>query len=201
MAVNFKTKKYAGRLESANTSDTGFAIVQAVEVGGHRAVKSLAELYALSTPILSLSGDNTNNDAIGQEWYVTELDKKYKLVDWSKRQEAAGWSPVSDGMSAEDKETLDKLNQKVGDDLQSVVTGIDASAYADQVELDLSIRQDNDDQSGYENKTNSIIIPAATDVEAGVMTAEDKLRLDSTIVEADIMSASAVEEFLAQYDA
>lgn len=95
--VEFKEKAYAGRLISANTSDTGFAIVKATEVGGHRSVNTLSELYALSTPILSISGDNTNNDAIGQLWYVASEGKHYQLVDWANRKKANGWKVFKSG--------------------------------------------------------------------------------------------------------
>ena len=95
--VEFKEKEYAGRLIASNTSDTGFAIVKATEVGGHRSVNTLSELYALSTPILSISGDNTNNDAIGQLWYVASEGKHYQLVDWANRKNANGWKVFKSG--------------------------------------------------------------------------------------------------------
>lgn len=97
MAVEFKEKEYAGRLIASNTSDTGFAIVKATEVGGHRSVNTLSELYALSTPILSISGDNTNNDAIGQLWYVASEGKHYQLVDWANRKNVNGWKVFKSG--------------------------------------------------------------------------------------------------------
>ena len=113
MAVEFKEKEYAGRLISANTSDTGFAIVKATEVGGQRSVNTLSELYALSTPILSISGDNTNNDAIGQLWYVASEGKHYQLVDWNERKSEDGWIPFG-ALSDADKAKLDNALSKNG---------------------------------------------------------------------------------------
>lgn len=101
----FNQKEYAGRLVASNTSDTGFAIVKATEVGGHRSVKNLSDLYALSTPILAISGDNSAEhadgvnweDAIGQLWYVASEGKHYQLIDWANRKNANGWKVFKSG--------------------------------------------------------------------------------------------------------
>ena len=94
------TRKGLGQaniLRTNNNTSTGYGIVYADEVSGHRTVGRLADLYALHDWQLSASGDNTNSDAIGQLWYVVDADGKgngtlYQLKDWSKRKEAAGWS-------------------------------------------------------------------------------------------------------------
>lgn len=101
----FNQKEYAGRLVASNTSDTGFAIVKATEVGGHRSVKNLSDLYSLSTPILAISGDNSAEhadgenweDAIGQLWYVAGEGKHYQLVDWANRKNINGWKVFKSG--------------------------------------------------------------------------------------------------------
>lgn len=87
----------ANILRTNNNTSTGYGIVYADEVSGHRTVGNLTALYALNDWQLSASGDNTGSDAIGQLWYVVDADGKgngalYQLKDWSKRKEAAGWS-------------------------------------------------------------------------------------------------------------
>lgn len=97
----------ANILRTNNNTSTGYGIVYADEVSGHRTVANLTALYALNDWQLSASGSNTDNDAIGQLWYVVNADGKgngsrYQLKDWSKRKEAAGWqqfkpfNPTSD---------------------------------------------------------------------------------------------------------
>ena len=97
----------ANILRTDNNTSTGYGIAYADEVSGHRTVANLTALYALNDWQLSASGDNTDNDAIGQLWYVVDADGKnsgalYQLKDWSKRKEAAGWqqfkpfNPTSD---------------------------------------------------------------------------------------------------------
>ena len=97
----------ANILRTNNNTSTGYGVAYADEVSGHRTVANLTALYALNDWQLSASGDNTDNDAIGQLWYVVDADGKnsgalYQLKDWSKRKEAAGWqqfkpfNPTSD---------------------------------------------------------------------------------------------------------
>lgn len=95
--VNRKGLGQANILRTNNNTSTGYGIVYADEVSGHRTVANLTALYALHDWQLSASGDNTDNDAIGQLWYVVNADGNgngcyYQLKDWSKRNEAAGWS-------------------------------------------------------------------------------------------------------------
>lgn len=87
----------ANTFRTNNNTSTGYGIVYADEVSGHRTVANLTALYALHDWQLSASGNNTDNDAIGQLWYVVNADGNgngcyYQLKDWSKRKEAAGWS-------------------------------------------------------------------------------------------------------------
>lgn len=69
-------------------------IVLATEVSGARCVATLNDLYAIADPILSPSRNNTNNDALGQEWYVVSENASYKLVDWNNRKSSAGWESI-----------------------------------------------------------------------------------------------------------
>lgn len=120
----------ANILRTNNNTSTGYGIVYADEVSGHRTVANLTALYALNDWQLSASGDNTNNDAIGQLWYVVDADGNgngalYQLKDWNKRKEAAGWSQFTIDLSnyvtkidfGSTIKTIDnKLNQKLEPD-------------------------------------------------------------------------------------
>ena len=120
----------ANILRTNNNTSTGYGIVYADEVSGHRTVGNLTALYALNDWQLSASGDNTNSDAVGQLWYVVDADGKgngtlYQLKDWNKRKEAAGWSQFTIDLSNYVTETdfgstieiIDnKLNQKLEPD-------------------------------------------------------------------------------------
>ena len=117
----------ANILRTNNNTSTGYGIVYADEVSGHRTVANLTALYALNDWQLSASGDNTGSDAIGQLWYVVDADGNgngtlYQLKDWNKRKEAAGWIQftidLSNYVTKTDFdttiETIDnKLNQKL----------------------------------------------------------------------------------------
>lgn len=86
----------ANILRSNNTTSTGYGIVYANEISGHRTVADLYALYALFDWQLSASGNNTDNDAIGQLWYVVDTDGNgngnlYQLINWENRNKADGW--------------------------------------------------------------------------------------------------------------
>ena len=86
------------KVVSANPNSWG--IVDAKEISGFRRVASLAELYALPGCILSSSyGDGVTDgaDAVGQIWHVSDTNGDYKLIDWNKRGEAAGWTKLTYG--------------------------------------------------------------------------------------------------------
>lgn len=120
----------ANVLRTNNNTSTGYGIVYADEVSGHRTVVNLTALYALNDWQLSASGDNTNSDAIGQLWYVVNADGNgngafYQLKDWNKRKEAAGWIQFTIDLSnyvtktdyGSTIEIIDnKLNQKLEPD-------------------------------------------------------------------------------------
>ena len=120
----------ANILRTNNNTSTGYGIVYADEVSGHRTVANLTALYALNDWQLSASGDNTGSDAIGQLWYVVDADGNgngtlYQLKDWNKRKEAAGWIQFTIDLSnyvtkADYGSTIqiidNKLNQKLEPD-------------------------------------------------------------------------------------
>lgn len=111
------TRKGLGQaniLRTNNNTSTGYGVAYADEVSGHRTVGSLADLCALHDWQLSASGNNTDNDAIGQLWYVVDADGKgngalYQLKDWSKRNEAAGWSIADYTTKAELQDKIDNI--------------------------------------------------------------------------------------------
>lgn len=104
----------ANILRTNNNTSTGYGVAYADEVSGHRTVANLTALYALNDWQLSASGDNTDNDAIGQLWYVVNADGNgngcyYQLKDWSKRKEAAGWSIADYTTKAELQDKIDNI--------------------------------------------------------------------------------------------
>lgn len=70
-----------------------YGVVNAEQVSGHKQVETLEELFQVSDSILSQSGNNTNDDAIGQEWWVQDKHRSYRLMNWDLRKKASGWTP------------------------------------------------------------------------------------------------------------
>ena len=68
-----------------------YGIVNADQVSGHKSVATLDDLFAIPDHILSKSGTNENNDAIGQEWWVQEQNRGYRLGTWENRRRNSGW--------------------------------------------------------------------------------------------------------------
>lgn len=104
----------ANTFRTNNNTSTGYGVAYADEVSGHRTVANLTALYALHDWQLSASGDNTDNDAIGQLWYVVDADGNgngcyYQLKDWSKRNDAAGWSIADYTTKAELQDKIDNI--------------------------------------------------------------------------------------------
>ena len=97
--------KFSDRLESNNPS--AYGIVKAIEVAGHKTVSSLSALCNIPDCILSLSGNNTDNDAIGQLWYVVEEGRLFQLLDWENRKSQSGWEVY--GEENVTKEELEEL--------------------------------------------------------------------------------------------
>lgn len=108
MALDIKHIDYPARVQSGNINST--AATRAIEAAGHRQVKELADLLTISDFVLSDSGDNTDNDALGQEWYVQEDGKLHQLISWENRKKAEGWITKPD--------TSD-LNQAIADETKA----------------------------------------------------------------------------------
>ena len=110
--------KFADRLVSNNPKSYGIA--RAIEISGHKTVSSLEALYKIPDCILSDSGDNTGDDAIGQEWYVVSEASNYKLISWDNRHSEEGWESSLGEYVTEDqlqeglKKKQDKLTAGTG---------------------------------------------------------------------------------------
>ena len=83
-------------LVTNNPEDYG--IIFADDIAGHRTVPDLTTLYIIPKAILSKSKNNTNNDAIGQVWFVISENCHYKLIDWDKRHNEEGWEIFPSGV-------------------------------------------------------------------------------------------------------
>ena len=101
--------KFSDRVESNNPS--AYGIVKAIEVSGHKTVSSLSALLNIPDCILSVSGDNTDNDSIGQLWYVVDEGKIYQLQSWENRKSQEGWI-IYGGESVTGSELEEKLEKK-----------------------------------------------------------------------------------------
>lgn len=99
---------YSDKIKSTNTEKYG--IVDSSEVSGHKRVNSKEELYKIPDAILSQSGNNTDNDALGNEWFVYEENIKYTLINWELRGESNGWEKSSVDLS--NYYTKDEINDK-----------------------------------------------------------------------------------------
>lgn len=152
--------KYPAQLQSANLNE--FGIVYADEVQGHKTVATLSALYAITDPILSKSVVNTGNDAIGQEWYVISEGCYYRLDNWANRHTASGWTKIQ----VVDTE-FNSLSTHGADKIKNFTTS------SDTVTLNY-----NTWKSSTSNQDGSTSIPAATQSNAGVLSAKDKTELD-----------------------
>lgn len=117
---------YPDILQSNNPN--AYGIIKSVEAVGHKRVQALSDLYTLPDPILSESGNNTGNDAIGQLWYVTEQNKHYQLINWDNRKQSSGWAEYSSGSSdyndLENKPDLSKYLDKTTTSGQNVSSAV-----------------------------------------------------------------------------
>lgn len=80
---------YPEKLKIGNVDRLG--IVDEKEVSGTRSVKTLEDLYSIPDPILSPSKLNDGAGSLGQEWYVEDEAKWYRLVSWNNRKIVDGW--------------------------------------------------------------------------------------------------------------
>ena len=152
--------KYPAQLQSANLNE--FGIVYAEEIQGHKTVATLNALYAITDPILSKSVVNTNNDAIGQEWFVTSEGCYYRLDNWANRHTASGWTKLQ----VIDTE-FNSLSAHGADKIKNFTTS------PSTVTLNY-----NTWRSSTVNEDETAVINAATQSAAGVLSAADKTKLD-----------------------
>ena len=152
--------RYPAQLQSANLNE--FGIVYADEIQGHKTVATLNALYAITDPILSKSVVNTNNDAIGQEWFVVSEDCYYRLDNWANRHAASGWTKLQ----VVDTE-FNSLSTHGADKIKNFTTS------PNTVTLNY-----NTWRSSTVNEDGTAVINAATRSAAGVLSAADKTKLD-----------------------
>ena len=152
--------KYPAQLQSANLNE--FGIVYADEVQGHKTVATLNALYAITDPILSKSVVNTNNDAIGQEWFVVSEGCYYRLDNWANRHTASGWTKIQ----VVDTE-FNSLSTHGADKIKNFTTS------PSTVTLNY-----NTWRSSTVNEDGTAVINAATQTAAGVLSAADKTKVD-----------------------
>ena len=152
--------RYPAQLQSANLNE--FGIVYADEIQGHKTVATLNALYAITDPILSKSVVNTNNDAIGQEWFVVSEDCYYRLDNWANRHAASGWTKLQ-VVDAE----FNSLSTHGADKIKNFTTS------PNTVTLNY-----NTWRSSTVNEDGTAVINAATQSAAGVLSAADKTKLD-----------------------
>lgn len=152
--------RYPAQLQSANLNE--FGIVYADEIQGHKTVATLNTLYAITDPILSKSVVNTNNDAIGQEWFVVSEDCYYRLDNWANRHAASGWTKLQ----VVDTE-FNSLSTHGADKIKNFTTS------PNTVTLNY-----NTWRSSTVNEDGTAVINAATQSAAGVLSAADKTKLD-----------------------
>lgn len=152
--------KYPAQLQSANLNE--FGIVYAEEIQGHKTVATLNALYAITDPILSKSVVNTNNDAIGQEWFVTSEGCYYRLDNWANRHTASGWTKLQ----VIDTE-FNSLSAHGADKIKNFTTS------PSTVTLNY-----NTWRSSTVNENGTAVINAATQSAAGVLSAADKTKVD-----------------------
>ena len=152
--------RYPAQLQSANLNE--FGIVYADEIQGHKTVATLNALYAITDPILSKSVVNTNNDAIGQEWFVVSEGCYYRLDNWANRHTASGWTKIQ----VVDTE-FNSLSTHGADKIKNFTTS------PSTVTLNY-----NTWRSSTVNEDGTAVINAATQIAAGVLSAADKTKLD-----------------------
>ena len=178
--------KFPDRLESNNPA--AYGVVKADQVSGHKTVKTVQELYSLSDAILSASGNNTNNDAIGQQWYIISENCFYELVTWENKKIEAGWRKVST-----DKVLQINIDKKV-DKVQgkSLVSDLEITKLtelpqksvldgqiADAKQAGLDAQEDvNTLNQKVDEEIAEISNPASVN-KNGLMSKEDKKKLDN----------------------
>lgn len=185
----------ANTFRTNNNTSTGYGVAYADEVSGHRTVGSLADLYVLHDWQLSASGENTNNDAIGQLWYVVNADGNgngcyYQLKDWSKRNEAAGWSIADYTTKAELGSAVENINTEL--DKKEDTTSVDQ-----KLSLKADLEQFNNTVSGI--NTNIATKANAQDVTNAIGELQDKIG-DRVVVSGNVTNNPDEEDITTEGD-
>lgn len=185
----------ANTFRTNNNTSTGYGVAYADEVSGHRTVGSLADLYALHDWQLSASGNNTDNDAIGQLWYVVNADGNgngcyYQLKDWSKRNEAAGWSIADYTTKAE-----------LGGVVENINTKLDKKEDTASVDQKLSLKADLEEFNNTVSGINANIATKANaqDVTNAIGELQDKIG-DRVVVSGNVTNNPDEEDITAEGD-
>lgn len=152
-----------------SNNPAAYGVVYSDQIAGHRSVKSLTDLYALADCILSKTGDNTDDDAIGQEWYVSDEGYKYRLTDWTNRNSASGWEIIKDGSEVSYEASISS-GTLIGN---LVVDGISTPIYAPTA-------------------GESVTYDEATQTTSGLMSASDKKKLDNIEEGADVTTVTQI---------
>ena len=185
----------ANTFRTNNNTSTGYGVAYADEVSGHRTVGSPADLYVLHDWQLSASGENTDNDAIGQLWYVVNADGNgngcyYQLKDWSKRNEAAGWSIADYTTKAE-----------LGGAVENINTELDKKEDTTSVDQKLSLKADLEEFNKTVSGINANIATKANaqDVTNAIGELQDKIG-DRVVVSGNVTNNPDEEDITTEGD-
>lgn len=185
----------ANTFRTNNNTSTGYGVAYADEVSGHRTVGSPADLYVLHDWQLSASGENTDNDAIGQLWYVVNADGNgngcyYQLKDWSKRNEAAGWSIADYTTKAE-----------LGGAVENINTELDKKEDTTSVDQKLSLKADLEEFNNTVSSINTNIATKANaqDVTNAIGELQDKIG-DRVVVSGNVTNNPDEEDITTEGD-
>lgn len=185
----------ANTFRTNNNTSTGYGVAYADEVSGHRTVGSLADLYVLHDWQLSASGENTDNDAIGQLWYVVNADGNgngcyYQLKDWSKRNGAAGWSIADYTTKAE-----------LGGAVENINTELDKKENTTNVDQKLSLKADLEEFNNTVSSINTNIATKANaqDVTNAIGELQDKIG-DRVVVSGNVTNNPDEEDITTEGD-
>ena len=147
--------KQADRIESNNPS--AYGVVKAIEVSGHKSVKTINDLYKIADCILSDSKFNHNDDAIGQAWYVIDSLCNYRLVNWSDRKNKSGWKKEENSTTISEVKTQVEINTETINQLTGTGEGSIAKAIQDlKASILGNVTEECDNLGKIENKIQAL---------------------------------------------
>lgn len=158
-----------------SNNPSAYGVVYSEQVSGHKTVADLTALYALADCILSKSGSNTDDDAIGQQWYVVSEGCNYRLDNWSNRSSASGWTKMQNADEAQAE--IDSLSSHGAD----TVTNFTSTSTT----VTLNYNRWTSSSSAIAGTAS---VPQASTSAAGSMSAADKTKLDGITESADAVS-------------